>query len=178
MGSSQFHSARGRCSLRACSATLLLLGGAACAGPGEARRQAPPTQERAAPERGRGEQVASLFIGGVVDADERDGYTLGAEYEYRLSESLGVGGFAESVAEIERTFAAGALLYGHPLGDWVLLTGPGYQRSEGEWSSILRVGVGYEFEVSEDLRLTPELCYDFSEGEDVLVFGFNLGLSL
>ena len=164
------------------AALALLLGASACAVPG-AGRSAPraaarPPEEPSGEASVRGEQTLNLYLGGALQADEREGYTFGGEYEYRLNEAFGVGAFAESVAKVERVFASGALLYWHPVGDWVLLTGPGYERAEGEWSPILRVGAAYEIELGGGLFLTPELSFDFSEGEDLWVFGFNLGVRL
>ena len=126
-------------------------------------------------EHGRGTQAINLFAGAVVDVNNRGGTTVGIDYEYRLSHKWGVGGFAESVTRVDRSFAAGALLYWHAVGKLVLVGGLGQEHHGGHWEGILRVGGFYEFPMESGWVISPAVFYDFSEATDLLILGVNFG---
>jgi len=154
-------------------ASLLALG---CAAPGGSSPQEPAP--RAAPhaeEHGAGTQSLNAFAGGSQEVGDRDGGTFGVDYEYRLAPRWGVGGFAETIAGLERSFAVGAQAYWHAVDELVLVAGPGLERSHEDWSGILRVGGFYEFSLGDGWVLSPAIFYDFTEHDDILIYGLNLG---
>jgi hypothetical protein len=95
---------------------------------------------------GAGTQAVNVFAGGSDEVGDDDGATFGLDYEYRLAPEWGVGGF-----------------------------GPGVERRHDEWSAIARVGTFYEFPLRGGWVLSPAVFYDFTEHENLLIYGFNLG---
>ena len=89
---------------------------------------------------GAGTQTANFFVGGSDEAGEFGGATFGLDYEYRLAPKWGVGGFAEVVTGIDRSFATGLQAYWHVYGELVLVGGVGAERHHDEWAAIGRVG--------------------------------------
>jgi len=126
-------------------------------------------------EHGRGTQAVNLFTGAVVDHVRGEGATIGIDYEYRLSHKWGVGGFAEGVTGVDRSFAAGGQLYWHAVRDLILVAGLGGERHHGHWERILRIGGFYEFPLESGWVISPAVFYDFSEATDVVLIGLNVG---
>lgn len=117
----------------------------------------------------------SLLIGGtdLVDGDHT-AMTLGLDYEYRVSEFLGLGFVVEQAfGDIDAT----TLLAVADLHLWdglIAQIGPGVEFVDGNSHAALRLGMLYEFEFESGFTLSPQLHYDFSH-EDALVFGIALG---
>lgn len=126
-------------------------------------------------EHGRGTQAVNVFIGGVDEIGRDEGFAIGIDYEYRLSPKWGVGGFAEAVTGAERSFVAGLQGYWHAVADLVLVAGPGVERRDGEAEGVFRIGAFYEFPLQTGFVLSPGIFYDFVEGDDVVVYGINIG---
>jgi hypothetical protein len=126
---------------------------------------------------GAGRQSAIVFVGGSEEIGDRDGFTLGLEYEVRLSPGLGVGVFAEGVSGLNRSMALGGQLYWHAVAGLVLTAGPGVDRSHDEWGAMWRLGVLYEFPLGDGVFLAPALAYDFTEHDDIVVYGLSVGYS-
>jgi len=124
---------------------------------------------------GKGSQAFNVFAGGSGEIGDKDGWTFGVDYEYRLSEPLGIGAFAELVTGLDRSFATGVQLYWHAIGDLVLVAGPGLERHHDEWLPLARLGGFYEFPLGGGWVLSPALFYDIVEGDDFWIFGLNLG---
>jgi len=112
---------------------------------------------------------------GVTSEDRREnGFTLGIEYERRLTESFGIGALAE------RTFGdIDAWVYAVPFayhaGPWKFMAAPGLEDADGESSEFLvRVGVEYGFEVG-NWEIGPQVDVDFVDSEEVFVVGITFG---
>ncbi|MFT5049412.1 MAG: hypothetical protein ACI8QZ_000805 [Chlamydiales bacterium] len=124
---------------------------------------------------GAGAQALNLFVGGSSDIGDADGFTIGLDYEYRLSHRWGIGGFAESVSGLNRSLSLGLQAYWHAVGELILVAGPGVERRGDEWEPIARVGGFYEFPIGDGWILSPGVFYDITPNEDLLIYGLNLG---
>ena len=125
-------------------------------------------------ERGRGSQAVTGFLGGSGEVGDLEGWTFGVDYAYHLSSTWAVGGFAEAVSGLDRSFAAGLQAVWLPIWDVVLVAGPGLERHHDEWRPIVRVGGAYEFPLGDGWVLAPGVYYDFTDGNDLLIYGLNL----
>lgn len=159
-------------------ASALLLGCASSAlPPAGSAAPAQHGEEHHGEGHGAGAQSVSVFVGGSEEIRDRDGFTLGLEYEYRLAPRLGVGAFLERVSGINRSLAAGGQLYWHAVAGLVLAAGPGVDRSHDEWNAIWRLEALYEIPLEDGVFLAPAIAYDFTEHEDILVYGLAVGYS-
>jgi hypothetical protein len=118
----------------------------------------------------------SLVTGGtyIVETEEI-AFTLGVDYEYRVSELLGMGFVLEhAFGEVDAT----TLLLVADIHLWEGLAvqmGPGVEFAEDEEFLLGRMGVLYEFEAGGGVTIAPQAHYDFSEGEDAIVFAIAIG---
>lgn len=133
-------------------------------------------------EHGAGTQAVNLFLGGSREDGERNGFTFGLDYEYRVLDDIGVGGFSEATAGLHRAFATGGQVYWHAWRELVLTGGVGaelkdHHTGEGAtWDPIVRIGASYEIPLSDDgWVISPAISYDFTQEENLLLFGANLG---
>ncbi len=120
----------------------------------------------------------SVFLGDtrlLVDGEsDEDAFTVGLDYEYRLSKLLGVGFVAEyAVDPLEATSFLGALDV-HVYKGFVVQLGLGVEFIENTTNELGRVGMLYEFEF-EEFTLSPQLHYDVTSAEDSVVFGIAIG---
>ena len=114
---------------------------------------------------------------GTTEADEESGPTVGLDYEYRVSDFLGVGAVAEyAFDQIDSTTVLAAADL-HVTPQFVIQTGPGVEFINGEEEFVYRIGILYEWERS-GYTLSPQVHYDATSGEDAVVFGIALGLCL
>ena len=115
--------------------------------------------------------VIGLFVGDTHEDSEegrRDGLTLGAEYEYRVSETFGAGLILEHVAgDFDVDILVLPVAYHN--GPWKFYAGPGIEKGEEE-EFMFRVGVEYGFHVG-DYEVSPQVDLDFVAGERLFVFG-------
>jgi len=103
---------------------------------------------------------------------DEDAYAIGMEYEYRSSELWGVGGAVEWLGDdVVRNASIAALLSFHPVGGLRLFGGPGIEFTDTKDKAMLRVGAGYEFQVSEHWFIAPEVFGDFIESGDRIYSG-------
>ena len=103
-------------------------------------------------------------------------FTIGVDYERRLTRLLGFGGVVE-FADKRRDHILIATVDLH-FGRFKLQTGPGFERREGpdgtEGLGIFRVGATYDY-FFDRFSLSPVINVDFVEGEQVYVYGVNFG---
>ena len=139
----------------------------------------------------------SLFTGGTTESSDGEtstSFSLGLDYERRLSRLVGLGLGGEFVfGGDKRDALLGLLLNLHPAGGLVLAAGPGLEfakerHAEGEVEAQqeesgtethagLRIGILYEFEVGHRYSIAPSFYTDFIEGkEPTFVWGLAFGV--
>ncbi len=124
----------------------------------------------------------AFFVGPTATEEERPGgtddprFTLGVNYERRLTRLLGLGAVLEAVPEGEREAVVLVPVFFHVGRRAKFLIGAGAQRLEDpeETTFVARIGFEYDFHVKRVI-LTPELNFDFSEEADFSVLGLNIG---
>lgn len=121
---------------------------------------------------------------------EKNGATMGADYEYRFHHRLGVlasleyagGDFREDVYILTAAW--------HPWKGLRLLAGPGFDRElerkeetgrlpetehHSKYRGLFRTGASWEFHLKEHFTIGPEIAVDILKGEKVFVYGINFG---
>jgi len=129
--------------------------------------------------------VLSVILGGTSDRDE-NAFTIGLDYEHRLHPLLGIGAVIEyATDDLDALTLIGALDL-HIWKGLAIQTGPGVEFAGEEEeedglttttnrrSFIYRVGVVYEFEIGR-LLLIPQVHYDYSSGNDAVVYATGIG---
>ncbi len=116
-----------------------------------------------------------VFLGNTHTEDDEDAFSIGVQYEYRLSPLMGVGILGEYAFEDLDSWVVGVPLTLHPGAGWQLVAMPGVEIENNETSFLFRAGVGYEFEL-EQFTIKPEFNADFVKGDVNLVFGASLGV--
>lgn len=127
-------------------------------------------------ERAEGPHHLSVISGltYVEEADET-AYTLGIDYEYRVSDLLGVGFVAErAFGDVDATTLLAVADF-HLTEGLAIQVGPGIEFAEGEEFAVGRLGVLYEFELGGGFTISPQAHYDLSELEDAFVFVIGVG---
>lgn len=124
----------------------------------------------------------ALFLGAGVetkrDEPEHDkGLAVGLLYEYRFREKWGIEGVFETLGgETIREITVAVPVVFHPHKGWRLFAGPGYEFTEKKDKWLFRLGGGYEFHLSGNWTLAPELVADFIEtGAIVWLGGVAIG---
>ena len=119
----------------------------------------------------------SLFIGDTHIDGEGNNNTIGLDYEYRVSELLGLGAvYEKAYGELDATTS---LLVAdiHLDNGLIFQVGPGIERRHSENSGVGRAGMLYEFEMDR-FTLSPQLHWDYHEhGKNAVVVGLAFGLS-
>lgn len=118
----------------------------------------------------------SLLVGATELVDEgTSGFTYGVDYEYALSQDLGIGFVAERAAGDVETTSLFAVADIHLSEAFVIQTGPGFEWGEADDVVAYRLGGYYEWDLDE-VTLAATLSYDLAHGEDdSVVFGVLLG---
>ena len=103
-------------------------------------------------------------------------FTLGFDYERRLTQLFGIGGMVDWVVEGNREILIGPIAFLHPFGKAKLFAAPCYERARESESNefVFRVGASWDFEVGK-FSVGPDLIYDFSEEHDLWVVGVGIG---
>ena len=118
-------------------------------------------------------QHFSVLIASTVE-DEETAPSLGLDYEYRVSEFLGVGGVLEYAFEDIDAVTLLAVADLHITPQFIVQTGPGIEWLDDEEEFVFRIGVLYEWE-SGGYTVSPQLHYDATSGEDAVVMGVAFG---
>ncbi len=110
-------------------------------------------------------------VGGFARNNSKDANFLGLEYEYRLNDKWGIGGYYEQTFNGFDIEALGLLGTYHPSGGWKVLGGIGVEgklnSNKSKW--LLRAGVGYGFHVG-DTSITPLFVVDWIENNSSVVY--------
>jgi hypothetical protein len=123
----------------------------------------------------------ALFVGSTEaevhegDKEDRD-FTLGVDYERRLTKLIGMGGLYDWVAEGRREFLIGMPVFFHPFKASKFQIAPCVQRirEDKEIKYVTRIGFSWGFELSKT-TISPEIFYDITSGQDFIVFGVAFG---
>jgi hypothetical protein len=115
----------------------------------------------------------SIFVG---DSNERgeDAFTLGLDYEYRLSKLFGIGALVDFADEPLDTAVVGVPFFFHATPHLKLLVAPGLEHEHEGDEFLVRLGVIYDFEVGR-YTISPAVNVDFVDEEEVWVYGLNFG---
>lgn len=119
--------------------------------------------------------LSALIGGSYIDAADETVFTLGVDYEYRINPLLGVGFVAEQAfGDIDATTLL-AVTDIHVWRGLAFQVGPGVEFVDDETLAVGRFGALYEIEFEGRFTISPQIHYDFSEGEDAVVFGIAIG---
>ena len=119
----------------------------------------------------------SLFVGNTQEGFSDFGFSIGVDYEYRFNWLFGLGGTVEYAGgDFEHWLALVQMVF-HPSENWGIIIAPGTEIKKGEHERdfIFRVGVGYQFHLSETFTIAPVFDIDFSDGETLVVYGVQFG---
>ena len=118
----------------------------------------------------------SLFLGASSNS-ETTAFTIGVDYQYRISRVFGVGAILDHAAgDIKSTLVAPALFL--HLKKLAFTVAPGAEFSDDETTMVLRLGAEYEFELSR-FSISPAIFYDTERGgEQTWVYGLSFGIKI
>lgn len=117
-----------------------------------------------------------LFIGTTIEDGEEGSFTLGLDYERRLSKPFGVGVLLDKPFGGSRSFIVAGGFFWHPIGPVRLDLAPGIEVNQDEDDAfVLRLGADYDFELAERWSLAPNANLDLVDGKTVWVIGVELG---
>lgn len=90
----------------------------------------------------------AFFLGNTQDGSE-DGFSVGMDYEYRLSRLFGIGGLAEYADGEFNSWVLAIPLFLHPYRGLRFLVAPGLEYEDSEDEFLVRTGIAYELEIGE-----------------------------
>ena len=118
----------------------------------------------------------SAYLGGAFEGGD-EGVLIGADYEYRVKQGIGLGGLIEYAGgQLDSTTLAAAV-YLHPEDTVRLVVATGFENQRGSTDFLLRLGVSTEFPMENDFSLEPRFAVDFVDGDHKLVFAVGITLS-
>lgn len=121
----------------------------------------------------------STFVGFTTDYKGKQGYKIGLEYEYRLSELVAIGGTFDFTGADFEIFALSAGADFHPF-NFPLIPGIliGAKSYDKKWDPFVRVMLVYDFYIG-NFSLGPMVMYDFFPNQkDITSYGIVVGYSL
>ena len=116
----------------------------------------------------------SIFFGNTHDYHGEDAFTVGLDYEYRLTELLGVGALIDRAGGDILTTVAGAAVFVHPCENARLFGVAANEHHHGEDEFIVRLGVNYDIHVSA-WTVSPVVEVDFLEHGENWIYGLGIG---
>lgn len=119
---------------------------------------------------------AVALFAGVTDDDNETAPTLGFDYERRLSGLIGIGGLVDFALGDLRAAVLGVPVFFHPNDHWKFHIAPGVEHREDENNFLVRLGVGYIFDLGP-IGLATTVMIDFVDEESVSEV-YILGLAL
>lgn len=137
--------------------------------PGEHAEQHPEHEEEEGP------NAVNVMLGGAFRRGDGGAFTLGIDYERRLSRLWGVGAYVDLAFGRRFAFVGGAAGYVHPWRDLVLVVGPGFEHEDGDTHALVRLGGFYEWEVGK-IWIAPAAYVDIIQHKKPdVILGLNLG---
>ena len=117
----------------------------------------------------------AVFFGNTHDYHSEDAFTVGLDYEYRLTDLIGAGALIDYAGgDIESTVVGGGLFF-HPWRDLRLLGAIGNEHHSGDDEFLVRLGVMYDFFIN-DWSISPTVDVDLlGSGHQNWVYGIALG---
>ena len=119
----------------------------------------------------------SLFLGASSNS-ETTAFTIGMDYQYRISRLIGVGVIVDhATGDFKSTLVAPALFL--HVKNLSFTVAPGAEFSDDDTAMVLRLGASYEFELSRRFALIPAIFYDTERnGDPTLVYGVGFSIKL
>ena len=119
-----------------------------------------------------------LFLG-VTDQKSDTGFSVGLDYEYRLSRMFGIGGLLEYTGSDFRDGIVAVPFYVHPWKELKLVAAPGIEieAEDGSEEFLVRVGAEYGFDVRRGFEIAPALYFDFTSEDVAIVAGAAIARS-
>ncbi|MHC6647651.1 hypothetical protein ACYTPF_13845 [Alteromonas sp. HB246098] len=119
----------------------------------------------------------SALVGTTYTKECGNAFTLGIDYEYRLSDFLGVGFVAEYAFEDLDAYTYLLVADLHITNNFIAQIGPGVEFHGSHKMEVARLGFLYEFEVS-GFTISPQLHYDYHRNhKSAVVAGLAIGMS-
>lgn len=121
----------------------------------------------------------SGFGGFTTNYKGKQGYKLGLEYEYRVSELMGVGGTFDFTGHDFEIFAFSLGTTFYPFSFPLMpAIGFGSKRYHGKWKPFIRGVLVYDFHL-DNMSIGPMVMYDmFSQNKDIMSIGVTVGFSI
>lgn len=119
----------------------------------------------------------SLVLGGTDTEKHPSAFTIGVDYEYRLSDFTGVGAVAEYARGHLECWTYLLVADLHLTPAWIIQVGPGFEKKGTKEHTVLRLGTLYEFSVGA-VTISPQLHYDYlPDYHDAVVAAVGFGVS-
>ncbi len=126
----------------------------------------------------KGRHELGLFLG-VTDKKSDTGFSMGLDYEYRLSRMFGIGGLLEYTGSDFRDGIVAVPFYVHPWKELKLVAAPGIEieAEDGSEEFLVRVGAEYGFDVRRGFEIAPAFYLDFTSEDVAMVVGASIARS-
>lgn len=119
----------------------------------------------------------SALVGTTYTKECGNAFTLGIDYEYRVSDFLVVGFVAEYAFEDLDAYTYLLVADLHITNNFIAQIGPGVEFHGSHKMEVARLGFLYEFEVS-GVTISPQLHYDYHRNhKSAVVAGLAIGMS-
>jgi len=119
----------------------------------------------------------SALVGTTHTEESGNAFTLGIDYEYRVSDFLGLGFVAEYAFEDLDAYTYLLVADLHITNHFIAQIGPGVEFHGSHKMEVARLGLLYEFEIS-GITVSPQLHYDYHRNhENAVVAGLAIGMS-
>ncbi|MCQ8850138.1 hypothetical protein NQT74_16240 [Alteromonas stellipolaris] len=119
----------------------------------------------------------SALVGTTYTEECGNAFTLGIDYEYRISDFLGLGFVAEYAFEDLDAYTYLLVADFHITNHFIAQIGPGVEFHGSHKMEVARLGLLYEFEIS-GITVSPQLHYDYHRNhKSAVVAGLAIGMS-
>lgn len=118
----------------------------------------------------------SLFLGGTSHSEE-NAFTIGLDYQYRISRIVGVGILIDYATGNLQSLLVGPILYLHA-SNFEFIVAPAIEFEGDETVYVTRLGVEYGFEFSR-YSISPGVFFDTERNNrPALAYGVSFGFKL
>ena len=117
----------------------------------------------------------AIFVG-VTDEEAENAFSLGLDYERRLTRRFGIGVLTDYAFGEVRAFVIGVPIFFHATDRLKFLLAPGFEDADAhDRETLIRIGGEYSFEMTARWSIAPTFNIDIVEDEEIFVFGVNFG---